>query len=143
MIYDSTLHTVFCVCFDVFSLICIIQMYIIPYVAHISLCCLFSCVQLFVTPWTLAHKAPLSMGFSWQEHWSGLPFPPPGGLPQSGIKPTFSALAGGFFTTEPPGTPVLYMCVLVAQSRPTLSNPTACSPPGSSVHRTFQARILE
>ena len=41
----------------------------------------FSCVQLFVTLWTVACQAPLSMGFSRQEHWSGLPFPPPGDLP--------------------------------------------------------------
>ena len=44
-------------------------------------------VQLFVTLWTVDHKAPLSMGFSWQEHWSGLPFPPPGDLPDSEIEP--------------------------------------------------------
>jgi len=49
------------------------------------------------------HQAPLSMGFSRQECWRGLPFPPPGDLPDPGIKPEFSALADGFFTTEPPG----------------------------------------
>ena len=57
-----------------------------------------------VTPWTVAHHAPLSMGFSRQEYWSGLSFPPPGDLPSPGVKPTSSvspALAGGFFTTEP------------------------------------------
>ena len=43
------------------------------------------------------------MGFSRQEHWSGLPFPPPGDLPNSGIELEFPALAGGCFTTEPPG----------------------------------------
>ena len=48
-------------------------------------------VRLFATPWTAAHQAPLSMGFSRQEHWSGLPFPPPGHLPDPGIEP---ALAG-------------------------------------------------
>ena len=53
---------------------------------------LFSHVLLFVTPWTVAHQAPLSMGFSRQEHWSGLPFPPPGDLPDPGIQPTSSAL---------------------------------------------------
>ena len=47
----------------------------------------FSCIQLFATPWTVAHQAPLSMGFSRQEYWSGLPFPPPGDLPNTGIKP--------------------------------------------------------
>ena len=47
----------------------------------------FSCVQLFVTPWTIACQAPLSMGFSRQEYWSGLPFPPPRDLPHPGIEP--------------------------------------------------------
>ena len=65
--------------------------------------CMLSCVQLFVTPWTVAHQAPLSMEFSQQEYWSGLPFPLP--LPNPGIKPMSPALAGGFFTTEPPGKP--------------------------------------
>ena len=46
----------------------------------------------------IAHQAPLSMGFSRQEHWSGLPFPSPGGLPDPGIKPGSPALAGRFFT---------------------------------------------
>ena len=50
------------------------------------------CVQLFVTQWTTAHQAPLSMGFSRQEHWSGLPFPSPGDLPDPGIKPRSPAL---------------------------------------------------
>ena len=63
----------------------------------------FSCVRLFVTPWTAAHQAPLSMGFSRQEYWSGLPGPPPGDLPDPGIKPTSlvsPVLAGRFFTTS-------------------------------------------
>ena len=46
-----------------------------------------SCVHLFVTVWTLANQAPLSMGFSRQGYWSGLPCPPPGDLPDPGIKP--------------------------------------------------------
>ena len=56
------------------------------------------------TPWTVAHQAPLSMGFFRQEYWSGLPFPPPGGLPDPGTEPAsleFSALAGGFFALAP------------------------------------------
>ena len=64
---------------------------------------LFSHVQLFVTPWTVACQAPLSMGFSRQEYWSGLPCPPPGDLPDPGIEPVPSmspALAGRFFTTS-------------------------------------------
>ena len=63
-------------------------------------------VWLFVTPWTVAPLAPLSMGFSRQEYWNRLPFSPPGDLPNPGIKttsPAPPASAGGFFTTEPPG----------------------------------------
>ena len=59
----------------------------------------------FATPWTIAQQTPLSMGFSRQEYWSGLPFPSPGDLSILGIKPMSPALAGGFFTTEPPGKP--------------------------------------
>ena len=62
-----------------------------------------SCVRLFVTPWTVAHQAPLSV-FPRQEYWSGLPFSPPGDLPDPGIEPVSlmsPALAGGFFTTGP------------------------------------------
>ena len=47
----------------------------------------FSCIQLFATPWTVALQAPLSMGFSRQEYWSGLPFPPPGALPNPRTEP--------------------------------------------------------
>ena len=57
-------------------------------------------VQLFATPWTVARQAPLSMGFSRQEYWSGLPFPSPGDLPNPGIEPESPALAGRFFTTS-------------------------------------------
>ncbi|KAM7226722.1 hypothetical protein CapIbe_022867, partial [Capra ibex] len=49
-------------------------------------------VRLFVTPWTVAHQAPLSMGFPRQEYWSGLPLPVPGDLPDPGIEPTSPAL---------------------------------------------------
>ena len=62
-----------------------------------------SCVQLSVTPWTVACQAPLPMEFSRQEYWSGLPFPSPGDLPNSGIEPvslTSPALAGRFLTTS-------------------------------------------
>ena len=56
-------------------------------------------VQLFATLWTVAHQAPLSMGFSRQEYWSGLPFPSPGDLPHPVIEPVSPALAGRFFTS--------------------------------------------
>ena len=54
----------------------------------------------------IARQAPLSVGFSRQEYWSGLPFPPPGDLPDPGIEPRSPAVAGRFFTTEPPGKPM-------------------------------------
>ena len=57
-----------------------------------------------MTPWTVAHQASLSMGFSRQEYWSGLPFPSPEDLSDPGIKLISPALAGRFFTTEPPGS---------------------------------------
>ena len=68
-----------------------------------------SCLTLFAIPWTAALQAPLSMEFSSQVYWNGMPFPPPWGLLDSGVKPmapTSLALAGGFFTTEPPGKPI-------------------------------------
>ena len=77
----------------------------------------FICVQLCVTPQTAAHQAPPSLGFSRQEHWSGLPFP----LQCMKVKSERE----------------------VPQSFPTLSDPIDCSPPGSSVHGIFQARVLE
>ena len=77
----------------------------------------FSCVWLSATPQTAAHQAPPSLGFSRQEHWSGLPFPSPCMKVKSESD--------------------------VAQSCPTLSNPMDCSLPGSSVHGIFQPRVLE
>ena len=67
---------------------------------------LLSCVQLFLTPWTVAHQAPPPMGFSRQEYCSGLPFPSPGDLPDAGMEPMTLASAGGFFTAEPTGKPI-------------------------------------
>ena len=81
---------------------------------------LLSCfrrVRLCATPWMAAHQAPLSLGFSRQEHWSGLPFPSPMHESESESE--------------------------AAQSCPTLCDPMDCSPPGSSVHGIFQARVLE
>ena len=60
-----------------------------------------------MTPWTVAHQAPLSLAFPRQEYWNGLPFPLPGDLPNPGIEPASYALSGGFFITEPPGKPSL------------------------------------
>ena len=66
---------------------------------------LLSRVRLFATPWTVAHQAPLSMGFSRREYWSGLPFPSPGDLPDPGIEPRSPALQADALTSEPPGKP--------------------------------------
>ena len=66
---------------------------------------LLSHVRLFATPWTIAHQAPLSMGFSKQEYWSGLPCPPPRDLPNPGIEPRSSALQAGSLPSDPPGKP--------------------------------------
>ena len=74
-----------------------------------SMCCAESlrCVWLFKTPWTVARQAPLSMGFSRQEHWSGLPCPPPGDLPDPGIEPRSQLLLRDSLRSEPPGKPTL------------------------------------
>ena len=75
-------------------------------------CCvcaqLLSCVQLFVIPWPVALQVPQSIRFSREEYQRGLPFSPPGDLPDSGIKPeslVSLAVTGRFFTTGPPGKP--------------------------------------
>ena len=62
-------------------------------------------VQLFATLWTVAGQAPLSMGFSRQEYWSGLPFPSPGDLPNPGIEPWSPAWQADALSSEPPGKP--------------------------------------
>ena len=66
-----------------------------------------SCVQLFVTTWTVAYQVPLSVGFSRQEYWSGLPFPSPGDLLNPGIEPRSPALQADALPSEPPGKPNL------------------------------------
>ena len=66
-------------------------------------------VQLFATPWTVARQAPLSMGFSRQEYWSGLPFPSPGDLPDPGVEPKSPALQADSLLLTLEGSP--YMCV--------------------------------
>ena len=73
----------------------------------------------FMTPWTVARQAPLSMGFSRHEYWSGLPWPPLGVLPDPGIKPkspASPALAGGAFTTSTTTPGVYVVCLFVTES---------------------------
>ena len=73
---------------------------------------MLSHVQLFATPWTVAHQAPLSMEFSRQEYWGGLPFPSPGDLPNPGIEPGSPTLRADALPSEPPG---MYNDPLVAR----------------------------
>ena len=124
------------------------------------MCCVlshFSRVQLFATPWTVACQATLSTGFARQDYWSGFPFPSPGDLPDSSIKP-FSlislALAGRFFTTSSTweardrritalnccdgfchtAMHIRHQIRSVAQSCPILCDPMNLSTPGLPVH---------
>ena len=99
-------------CFKYF--VCFIIIIIIIFALKLLLS-RFSHVRLCATPWTAAHQSPPSLGFSRQEHWSGLPFPSP-------VQESESE---------------------VAQSCPTPSDPMDCSLPGSSIHGIFQARVLE
>ena len=84
--------------------ICVLDTFVIR--MYPNICCLVakSC-STFVTPQTVALQAPLSLGFSRQEHWSRLPLPSPVVLPNPGIQPSSPSLAGGFFTAEPSGKP--------------------------------------
>ena len=70
-----------------------------------------SCAHLFATPWTVAHQAPPSIGFSRQEYWSGLSFPSPGDLPNPRIKLRSPALQADSLPSEPPGTSLPFMRV--------------------------------
>ena len=100
--------------------------------------CILSKIQLFATPWTINCQAPVSMGFSRQEDWSRLPFPPPEDLPDPGIKVsslTSSALVGGFFITGPPGK-FPRKSVQVIKSRRCFKFPA--SHPGNLIYGSFE-----
>ena len=76
----------------------------------------FSHIHLFVTIWTVAYQAPLAIEFSRHKYWSGFPCPPPGGLPNPGIKPVSlmsPTLAGRFFTTSAIWEARVYVCVYI------------------------------
>ena len=75
-------------------------------------------VQLFVTPWTVAHQTPPSTGFSRQEHWSGLPFPPPGDRPHPGIEPASPTSQADPLSSEPPGKPEMTRAMAYDQVGP-------------------------
>ena len=77
-----------------------------------------SCIQLFATPWTVAHQAPLSMGLSWPEYWSGLPFVPLGDLPDPGVNPHLLQLLHWQVDCLPPshlGSP--FLCAILGKWR--------------------------
>ena len=99
----------------------------------------FSCVRLFVTLWTIAHQAPLSMGFSRRKYWSGSSCPPPGGLPTQGSNPFCSScVAGRFFTTEPREKPFIYATRRYTNiSGVGKANDFSCKPPSISEHWVF------
>ena len=99
------MHACISVCIYVYRYVCVCMcMHAQP---------LKSCQICFAMPWTVAHQAPLSMKFSRQEYWSGLPFSPSGDLPRPGIEPVVPVacigLAGRFFTTEPPRNCCVYI----------------------------------
>ena len=128
-----------------------------------------SCVQLFVTPWTI-QRMYSTVHFSRAEYWSGWPFPSPGDLPNPGIEPRSPAFQADSLPAEPQAKPVTHYIGhfknigslsytslthvwlrhftgggghSVAKLCRTLFDPFGCSPPGSSVHGISQARILE
>ena len=88
-----------------------------PYLCnHWSVLCISACmlshfthIHLLLTLWTVAHQAPLSVEFPRQEHWSGVPFPPPGDLPDPGIEPTSPALQADSLALSHHGSPLLYL----------------------------------
>ena len=92
-----------------------ISMWVYMYMC-VCVCESLSCVQLFATPWTPACQVLLSMEFSRQEYWSGLPFSSPGGLPRDWI--WGSCIAGRLFSVKPPGKSYMYMCVQVNNKSP-------------------------
>ena len=85
---------------------------------HMQYFCMYkvkplSRVWLFATPWTVTYQAPLSIRFPKQEYWSGLPFPSPRDLPDSGIEPRSPALQADALPTEPPGKALLYVYMYI------------------------------
>ena len=118
---------------------------------HAGMLSCFSCVWLFVTPWTVAHQAALSTWFSREEYWSGLPCPPPGDLPTPRIEPmtlTSPALAGGFFTTsasweaqglaDPPKIRWKYLAMKSFQGRLSIASPLW---PSDAIEPTLSSQL--
>ena len=100
-------------------------------------------VQHFVTPWTVAHQAPPSMGFSRQEYWNGLPFPSPGHLPDPGIKPRSSALQSDSLLSEPPGKPIKEGSGILAYPGHISTSQLSRSFEDNQLHPCYRNLILE
>ena len=83
-------------------------------------------VRLFEAPWTVAYQAPPSMGFSRQEYWSGVPFPSPGDLPNSGIEPWSPALQADALTSELPGKLVAFQYIHISKDYMVHIKPIQC-----------------
>ena len=98
------------------------------------LLCVCAQVLSLATPWTVAHQAPPSLGFSRQEHWSGLPFPSPGDLANPGIEPRSPASQADALISEPPGKPLIVLQFSSVQSCLTLCDSMSYSTPGLPVH---------
>ena len=150
---------------ELFSVKCLSDS-LLTYYTWVCVCVCVSHSVVFnsAATWTVAHQAPLSMGFSRQKYLSGQSFPSPGDLPNPGIKPGSPALQADSWLSEPPGVYCMLLYITnniqyathnvfyiicdecscsVTQLCSTLCDPTNCSLPGSSVQGVFQARILE
>ena len=108
---------------------------------ELCVCQSLSCVCLFATPWTVAHQAPLSMGISRQEYWSGMPCPSPGDLPDPGIETGSPSLQADSLPSEPPGIQMHYdlnkrslFSSVQSLSHVQLCDPMDCSMPGLPIH---------
>ena len=122
------------------------------YILPLPLPSRFSSVQLCATPWTAACHAPVSMGFSSQEYWRGLPCPPPGDLPDTGIEPPSPTLQTDSLPSEPPRKPKLWLKRIMTRSTGEatgglallsvtclikLPPPPSLGPSGASFHRSL------
>ena len=96
-----------------------------------------SCVRLFATPWTVAHQAPLSLEFPRKEYWSGLTFPSPGDLPDSGIKPVSPAWQADSLPLCHLGSPILYFTEFPDH----LNNPIAATQLAQDVEKQWRVLI--
>ena len=114
-----------------------------PHCPICILCMYVFVISPFATPWTVAHQASLSVGFSRQEYRSGLLFSPPGSFPNQGSNLHLLCLLHWHHLRSYSSLAAAAAAIKSLQSCPTLCDPIDGSPPGSSVHGIFQARVLE